>query len=104
MTARIDLLMDIQAWSYENDYPYLTPLQLICVTCERVAIMHGLDLLREDSDRFIKLSYTLPDHLEDKIQKISKEIKNSNWTRGEYIYNETTKKHDRKPDYKWNQV
>lgn len=97
---RNDLLMDVQAWIREENHPYLTPLQLVCVTQERVAIMHGLDQLREDCDRLITLEYKIPDHLENKVQRVVYEISQSNWTRAkEYLYNETNKKYERVPDY-----
>ncbi len=103
LITRKKILTDVHAWCFENDSKILSPLQLVCVTRERVAILHAMDWLRFDSDkdRHTLLEYELPKHLQLKVNKVLEIIEQTAWTRGEYIFDDVTRTYKRQPDYKW---
>lgn len=93
-------LMDVHAWCYENEM-ILSELQLVCVSKEIASILHVFDWLKTDSEKHITLEYSIPPELEKKVQLVLQKIKETNWERGEYFFDEYEKKYKRKKDYRW---
>lgn len=76
---RIELLKTISAYSlaYKNA---LSVGQRICISQERAALLRCIEALT-DKNKVIAPRYVLPDHLEEKLQKIHQHIKNIGWVK-----------------------
>jgi len=69
---RIDLLLDVYRWSLRGNRG-LSAGQRICLTMERAKLMAALDEIAEGSGTAMP-TYTIPAHLEEKVQHIYKTI------------------------------
>ena len=72
---RIYQLRNVIAWSFQNGG--LTSGQRICIHQEIAANMAQMDAVLEG--HFIYGIYSIPDHLEKKVQHFLEVIENTNW-------------------------
>jgi len=71
---RIDNLINVHSWTNHNNQ-ILSVGQRICLTQERAALMYLLEMY----DTTLQPKYTIPMHLETKVQEVLKIIKDTNW-------------------------
>lgn len=74
--TRLNLLASVQGWTLVNNRG-LTVGQRICLSQERGAIYRCLNHLAEFPDTHIDPRYTIPKHLEEKVQHIYNVIINT---------------------------
>ncbi len=72
---RINDLILAHAWSNHNNQ-ILSIGQRICLSQERAALMECLEIYHFG----VKPRYTIPQHLENKVQEIISHINQTNWT------------------------
>lgn len=70
---RLQQLINAHAWSRLNDTVQLSDGQRICLSQERAALMTVLDGMLSEP------AYTIPEHLNEKVNQITAIIKETNW-------------------------
>ena len=86
----MDNLINVYAWSKQNDKVKLSTGQRICLTQERAAIMRvidGLSPMHKNAQYEVderKITYRIPEHLEQKVNLILQIIKSTNWEKPTY--------------------
>ncbi len=74
LRQRIALL--IRVYKISRVYKALSTSQRICLTMERVACMHALDVIGEKGVVYATPKYTLPPALNDKVMFIAQQAEN----------------------------
>lgn len=77
IAQRIQDLINVHSWTNHNNQ-ILSAGQRICLTQERAALMEVLEM------HHINAKYTIPNHLEAKVQEVLSIIKDSQWEKPEY--------------------
>ncbi|WP_425628832.1 hypothetical protein [Cellulophaga lytica] len=67
---RINVLMNAYHWSLNNN-KILSAGQRICITMERVQLLRCLEQLKAEPFMLVKPKYSIPAHLEEKVQHIT---------------------------------
>lgn len=80
---RIEFLRDCLAWSLQNNR-LLTDSQRICLNQERAAWSKELTHMQLSGKDTAKATYTVPSHLEDKLNQIAMLMGQTNWNRADY--------------------
>lgn len=88
---RIEQLINAHVWSRTNDKVKLNVYQRICITQERAALMQAIDevshisfLQKPSNINLKKVSYKIPEHLDQRVKHITEIIRNTGWTKPEH--------------------